>query len=97
LGGELEVPTLGAKATIKVPEGTQTGKVFRLRERGMKSLRTSEVGDLYVHVRVEVPVNLTKEQKELLSQFDASINKGAQKHHPEESQSFLDRLKDFFK
>jgi molecular chaperone DnaJ len=97
LGGELEVPTLGAKATIKVPEGTQTGKIFRLRERGMKSLRTSEVGDLYVHVRVEVPVNLTKEQKELLSQFDASINKGAQKHHPEESQSFLDRLKDFFK
>lgn len=96
LGGELEVPTLDAKATIKVPEGTQTGKTFRLRERGIKSLRTSAVGDLYVHLTVEVPVNLTKEQKEMLQKFDESIS-GNRKHHSKENEGFFDKVKDIFK
>ena len=97
LGGELQVPTLDAKATIKIPEGTQTGKTFRLREKGIKSLRTGGIGDLYIHLNVEVPVNLTREQKELLEKFDASLEKSGKKHHSKESEGFFDKIKDLFK
>lgn len=96
LGGELEVPTLDTKTTIKIPEGTQNGKTFRLREYGMPAIRSDRKGDLYVHIIVETPVNLTKEQKELLAKFDESLNKGGKKHHSVESQGILDKLKKFF-
>lgn len=97
LGGELEVPTLNGKLTLKIPEGTQSGKIFRLRGKGIKSLRTSNLGDLYVHTVVETPVNLTKEQKELLEQFDATLNKSKVSHHSPERKSFFDKIGDLFK
>ena len=59
LGGEIDVPTLQGKATIDLPEGTQSGKTFRLRGKGVKGVRSSYPGDLYCHVAVETPVKLT--------------------------------------
>jgi molecular chaperone DnaJ len=95
LGGEIEVPTLSGKATFDVPEGTQSGRTFRLRSKGIKSLRTSLPGDLYIHVQVETPVKLTQAQKDLLKQFDESLKAGGAKHSPQQK-GFLDRVKDFF-
>jgi molecular chaperone DnaJ len=95
LGGEIEVPTLSGKATFDVPEGTQSGRTFRLRSKGIKSLRTSLPGDLYIHVQVETPVKLTQSQKDLLKQFDESLKAGGAKHSPQQK-GFLDRVKDFF-
>ena len=97
LGGELQVPTLDGKVTLKIPEGTQSGRTFRLKGRGIKSIRTSEHGDLYVHTTVEVPVNMTKVQKELLSKFDESISKSRKSHHAPEKQGFFDKLSNLFK
>jgi len=95
LGGEIEVPTLSGKATFDVPEGTQSGRTFRLRSKGIKSLRTSLPGDLYIHVQVETPVKLTQAQKDLLKQFDDSLKAGGAKHSPQQK-GWLDRVKDFF-
>lgn len=97
LGGELEVPTLSGKITLKIPEGTQSGKIFRLKGKGIKSLRTSAMGDLYVHTTIETPVNLTKEQKELLEKFDATLTNSEVSHHAPEKKGFFDKLGDLFK
>lgn len=94
LGGELEVPTLEGKIEIDVPEGSQSGKQFRLRGRGVRSVRTSGPGDLYCTVFVETPVRLTKTQKELLKQFGETLAID-NKHHPEAS-SWIGKAKKFF-
>jgi len=71
LGGEFEVPTIdGGKTRVKVPEGTQSGRRFRLRGKGMPALRSPQTGDMYVEVVVETPQKLTKRQRELLTQFE---------------------------
>ncbi|MGH8446532.1 MAG: DnaJ C-terminal domain-containing protein, partial [Solimonas sp.] len=95
LGGQLEVPTLEGKVDVDVPEGSQSGKQFRLRGRGVRSVRTSGPGDLYCTVFVETPVRLNKQQKELLRQFGETIDKEGNKHHPEAS-SWLGKAKKFF-
>lgn len=95
LGGEIEVPTLGGRVTLKVPPETQSGKVFRLRGKGVKSVRSSVTGDLYCRTAVEVPVNLTREQRESLEQFDSSLQEGGKRHSPQSS-SFFDGVKSFF-
>jgi len=95
LGGEIEVPTLGGSAKMKIPAETQTGGVFRLRGKGIKPLRASDYGDLMVHVVVETPVKLTEHQKKLLKEFDASTQADAGKHSPK-NKSWVDKAKDFF-
>ncbi len=95
LGGEIEVPTLTGRASIDIPEGTQTGKVFRLRGKGIRGIRSSYPGDLYCHIGVETPVRLTDEQKELLRQFESSLDQGGDKHSPM-TKSWKDRVKSFF-
>ena len=96
LGGSVEVPTLDGTATIKVPPETQSGRVFRLREKGIKPVRGGSTGDLFCRVVVETPVNLTRDQKELLQQFEESLQQDARRHHPRED-SWLDGVKRFFK
>ena len=96
LGGELEVPTLEGKVSLKIPEGTQTGKVFRIRGKGIKPVRGGAVGDLLCKVVVETPVKLSDEQKELLIKLDESLQGGGRKHSPHSS-SWLDGVKSFFK
>ena len=95
LGGEIEVPTLGGKAAIDIPEGTQAGKQFRLRGKGIKGLRSSYPGDLYCHIAVETPVKLTEHQRKILKDFDESLKKGGAKHTPTE-EGWTDKLKNFF-
>lgn len=95
LGGEVSVPTMGTEARITIPEGTQTGKIFRLRGKGVPHLHGGGYGDLYVHAFVETPVNLTSKQKKLLKDFEESIREGGNKHSPQ-STSFLDKMKKFF-
>ncbi len=96
LGGTIEVPTLGGKAEIDLPEGTQHGKTFRLRGKGIKGLRSSYPGDLYCHVAVETPVKLTEHQKKLLKELDESFRKAGDRHSPN-AKSWTDRVKDLFK
>lgn len=96
LGGSIEVPTLGGKAEIELPEGTQHGKTFRLRGKGIKGLRSSYPGDLYCHISVETPVKLTEHQRKLLKELDESLKKGGDKHSPN-AKSWTDRVKDLFK
>ena len=95
LGGEIEVPTLAGKAAIDIPEGTQAGKQFRLRGKGIKGVRSSYPGDLYCHITVETPVKLTEHQRKLLKELDESIKKGGAKHSPSE-EGWADKLKNFF-
>jgi molecular chaperone DnaJ len=95
LGGEIEVPTLQGKAAIDIPEGTQAGKQFRLRGKGIKGVRSSYPGDLYCHIAVETPVKLTEHQRKLLKELDESLKKGGAKHSPGE-ESWADKLKGFF-
>ncbi len=93
LGGEFTVPTLdGLDARVKVPEGTQSGKQFRLRAKGMTVLRSRDVGDLYIQVAVETPQNLTRRQRELLAEFERESSGDT---HPESS-GFFARVRDFF-
>ncbi len=93
LGGDFAVHTLeGVEANVKVPEGTQSGKQFKLRGKGMPVLRTRDFGDLYIQARVETPQNLTRRQRELLSEFEAE---SSNKTHPE-SAGFFAKMKDFF-
>ena len=94
LGCELEVPTLEGKVKLKVPEGTQTGKVFRLRGKGVKPVRAYDVGDMLCRVIVETPVQLNSKQKELLRDFQASLD-GNDKQSPNKK-TFFDGLKDLF-
>ena len=95
LGGEIEVPTLQGKAAIDLPEGTQTGKQFRLRGKGIKGVRSNYPGDLYCHITVETPVKLTEHQRKLLRELDESLKKGGAKHSPGEA-SWTDKFKSFF-
>ena len=95
MGGEIDVPTLAGKAAIDIPEGTQAGKQFRLRGKGIKGVRSSYPGDLYCHVTVEIPVKLTEHQRKLLKELDESLKKGGAKHLPSE-EGWTDKLKSFF-
>jgi len=95
LGGELEVPTLDGRASIKVPPGTQSEKLFRLRGKGVRNVRSGQTGDLYCRVSVETPVNLTARQKELLQELDQSLREGGTRHSPREA-SWVDKLKGIF-
>lgn len=96
LGGELDVPTLAGRAQLKLPEETQTGKVFRLRGKGVKSVRGGPVGDLLCTVVVETPVKLTKRQRELLRELGQTLQGEDGAGHSPESASWLDRAKKFF-
>lgn len=95
LGGELEVPTLDGRVNLKVPAETQTGKLFRLRGKGVRTVRSSARGDLICKIVVETPVNLNKKQKELLQQFEDTMREDSTKHSPRES-SWFDGVKKFF-
>jgi molecular chaperone DnaJ len=95
LGGEIEVPTLGGKVSFTIPEGTQTGKTFRLKGKGIKGVRSGYSGDLFCHVVVETPIKLTEKQKDLLREFDRLTNEGGAKHSPQ-SKGWMDKVKDFF-
>jgi molecular chaperone DnaJ len=95
LGGEIEIPTLEGYAKIKIPSETQSGKVFRLRGKGIKGVRSSTHGDLLCHVMVETPVNLTARQKELLTEFE-EINQSNASHHNPRAKSWMDKVKEFF-
>ncbi len=93
LGGQVDVPTVdGGRTRVKIPEGTQSGKQFRLRGKGMPVLRSETTGDLYIQVEVEIPTNLTPKQKELLRQFEAQSSEG---NHPE-SHGFFAKLQEFW-
>jgi molecular chaperone DnaJ len=94
LGGELEVPSLGGKLNLKIPAGTQTHKLFRMRGKGVKPVRGGPLGDLICRIVVETPVKLNAEQKELLEQFAQSMG-NATKHSPNET-SWIDSMKKFF-
>jgi molecular chaperone DnaJ len=94
LGGTLEVPTLDGKVKLTIPAETQTGKMFKLRGKGVKSVRGGPVGDLLCKVSVETPVNLSNKQKELLKQFEETMTDSAKKHSPKEH-SWMDGVKNF--
>jgi len=96
LGGSIEVPTLGGKAEIELPEGTQHGKTFRLRGKGIKGVRSSYPGDLYCHISIETPVKLTEHQRKLLKELDKSFRDGGDKHSPN-AKSWTERVKGLFK
>lgn len=95
LGGEIEIPTLDGMAKIKIPAETQSGKVFRLRGKGIKGVRSHGHGDLMCHVVVETPVNLTERQRELLHELEAINITDGSRHNPR-AKSWMDRVKDFF-
>lgn len=95
LGGELEVPTLSGRVTLKIPHETQSGKVFRMRGKGIKSVRGYGVGDLLCKVVVETPVNLSKDQKKMLEGFEASLKDSNKKHTPK-SNTWFQCVKKFF-
>ena len=95
LGGEIEVPTLGGKVSFTIPEGTQTGKIFRLKGKGIKGVRSGYAGDLFCHVVIETPVKLTDKQKDLLREFERLTREGGAKHSPQ-SKGWMDKVKDFF-
>jgi len=93
LGGEFEVPTIdGSKTRVKIPSGAQSGRRFRLAGKGMPVLRSKQVGDMYVQVMVETPQNLTKRQRELLTEFEKLSSRETQP----ESAGFFSKVKDFF-
>ena len=95
LGGEIEIPTLDGSARIKVPNETQSGKTFRLRGKGIKGVRSHAPGDLFCHVVVETPVNLTSRQRELLQEFETISQKDAARHNPR-AKGWFDKVKEFF-
>ena len=95
LGGEIEIPTLDGVARLKIPPETQSGKIFRLRGKGIKGIRSVGRGDLMCHVVVETPVNLTATQKELLREFETISAQNAGLHNPR-ANGWMDKVKDFF-
>ena len=95
LGGEIEIPTLDGAARIRVPAETQSGKVFRLRGKGIRGVRSHVAGDLHCHVVVETPVDLTERQKELLREFDELSRSDAGRHNPR-AKSWMDKVREFF-
>ncbi len=95
LGGTVQVPTLGAPVSLKIPAGSQSGRVFRMRGKGVTTIRGSLHGDLMCRIVVETPVKLSVEQKELLETFDASVRNDSVNHSPREK-GWLDGVKRFF-
>jgi molecular chaperone DnaJ len=95
LGGDIEIPTLEGYAKIKIPSETQSGKVFRLRGKGIKGVRSSTHGDLMCHVVVETPVNLTARQRELLNELESINANDSGKHNPR-AKSWMDKVREFF-
>ncbi|MCR9106020.1 MAG: molecular chaperone DnaJ [Gammaproteobacteria bacterium] len=95
LGGELEVPTLDGRVNLKIPPETQTGKLFRLRGKGVKPVRGGSVGDLLCRAVVETPVKLSKEQKVLLEKFRETLGEGGKSHSPRQT-SWFEGVKSFF-
>ncbi|HEU4619823.1 MAG TPA: molecular chaperone DnaJ [Gammaproteobacteria bacterium] len=95
LGGTVDVPTLEGHASLKIPPETQSGKVFRLRGKGVRSVRAAGFGDLFCRIQIETPVNLTAEQKEKLRAFDESIQGGGERHNPR-ARTWFDGVKNFF-
>src|SRR5947207_7992172 len=95
LGGDIEIPTLDGHAKIKIPAETQSGQVFRLRNKGIRPVRGSVTGDLFCHVAIETPAKLTARQKELLRELEA-INQQDPDAHSPRARSFFEKVKDFF-
>ncbi|QMW16597.1 molecular chaperone DnaJ [Pseudoalteromonas sp. MT33b] len=95
LGGEIEVPTLDGRAKLKIPAESQTGKMFRMRGKGVKSVRSGAQGDLICKVVIETPVNLNERQRELLEELEQSMGKDGSKNRPKEK-GFFDGVKKFF-
>ncbi len=96
LGGELEVPTLDGRVKLKIPAETQTGKLFRLRNKGVSPVRGGPAGDLLCRVIVETPVNLTKRQKELLEEFQKTLDGSNGTEHGPKKSSWFEGVKSFF-
>jgi molecular chaperone DnaJ len=95
LGGEVDLPTLDGHVSLKIPAGTQSGKNFRLRGKGVSTVRDRRQGDLFARVAVETPINLTAEQEAALRSFDESVSAGGDKHSPRAG-GWLDMVKRFF-
>ena len=95
LGGEIEVPTLKGKHSLKIPAGTQNGKRFVIHGKGIIPVRTRDVGNLICHVEIETPINLSKKQKELLRQFQDAMHDSKETHDPERN-SWSHRVQSFF-
>jgi len=96
LGGETEVPTLNGKVVLKIPEGTQTGKMFRMRGKGVKPVRGGPQGDLICKVVVETPVKLDAARRRLIEELDKSLAGGGSRHNPN-AHGFVDKVKNFFR
>lgn len=96
LGGELKVPTLSGSAMLKIPAETQTGKVFKLRQKGVRSVRSDRVGDLLCRVVVETPVRLNSAQRELLEQLEATFEGEDGQRSTPKSNGWFDSVKSFF-
>ncbi len=96
LGGEVEVPTLDGRVSLKVPAETQTGRMFRMRGKGVKGVRSAALGDLIVKLVVETPVNLSARQKELLKEFEESCGGEAATKHKPKAEGFFNGVKKFF-
>ena len=95
LGKEIQIPTLDGRVSLKIPEGTQNGKVFRLRGKGVRPVRNSMLGDLLCRIVVETPVNLTARQRELLKELQATMD-GNDQHSSAKKKSFFDKVSDLF-
>ena len=95
LGGELEVPTLDGRVKLKIPSETQTGKLFRLRGKGVKPVRGGGTGDLLCRSVVETPINLTKRQREILEELKISLGEGGKKQSPRQT-NWFEGVKRFF-
>jgi molecular chaperone DnaJ len=95
LGGVVKLPTLDGNVSLKVPAGTQSGKIFRLRGKGVVTVRDARKGDMFAQVAVETPISLTADQEELLRKFETSVMKGGDKHSPR-ADGWVDSVKSFF-
>jgi molecular chaperone DnaJ len=95
LGGEIAIPTLEGSAKIRVPAETQSGKTFRMKGKGIKGVRSQSPGDLFCHVVVETPVNLTERQRQILREFDAISQQDSARHNPR-AKGWFDKVKEFF-
>jgi len=95
LGGEIEVPTLNGRVKLKIPAETQSGRLFRLRGKGVKPVRGGAIGDMLCTTIVETPINLTKKQKDLMKEFSTEVENGGDRHSPK-SHSWTGNVKGFF-
>jgi len=95
LGGEISIPTLDGSAKIRVPAETQSGRTFRLKAKGIRGVRSQAPGDLFCHVVVETPVNLTERQRQILREFEAISQQDSARHNPR-AKGWFDKVKEFF-